>query len=108
MVEFDNWNGRKETERQVNADLNKSYRHLLTDIHEELLYNELYKEELLALGREPRTIDENILHSQKRFASLQVKIALQMRWLMAASVIFSIIAVIIAWIALAESGSLTP
>lgn len=51
---------RDNAKREVSKDLEKSIRHLLEDVHDELL-------------REDRAPEENILHARKRLASLTVK-----------------------------------
>ena len=107
MAGFDNTKGRKQAAKEVDDDLNKDYRWLLIDIHDELLFNYIHHEEIAKGNAGFRSNEENMLHAQKRLASLQVKIAMgadalqtQMRRLMWASIIVSIIAVVIALIAL--------
>jgi hypothetical protein len=53
---------RARAEEEVGVDLRKDLRQLLVDVHDELL-------------RSDRGADENILHAQKRLASLQVRVA---------------------------------
>ena len=54
-------NLRKRAEEEANLDLKKDLVHLLTDIHDELLQD--------------RPANENLVHAQKRLASLQVRMA---------------------------------
>jgi len=55
---------RTEIEKEVKEDLAKSEEQLLVDIHEEIL-------------RDDRSISENLIHAQKRLASLFVKLSRQ-------------------------------
>lgn len=55
---------RTEIEKEVKEDLAKSDGQLLVDIHEEIL-------------RDDRSISENLIHAQKRLASLFVKLSRQ-------------------------------
>ena len=55
---------RTEIEKEVKDDLAKSDVRLLVDIHEEIL-------------RDDRSISENLIHAQKRLASLFVKLSRQ-------------------------------
>ena len=55
---------RSEIEKEVEDDLAKTDAKLLVDIHEELLHDE-------------RSIPENLIHAQKRLASLSVSLARQ-------------------------------
>ena len=75
---FDNSKGREKVRKQVEDDLQKDYKWLLEDVFEELLYNELYQEEIQnhVPGVTERTPELAILHAAKRLASLQVQLAL--------------------------------
>lgn len=53
---------RAKAEEEVRQDLQKDLVHLLVDVHDELL-------------RSDRKTDENVVHAQKRIASLQVRAA---------------------------------
>ena len=55
---------RAQADKEANEDLQKSIKHLLIDVHHELL-------------RQNRTPLENIMHAQKRLASLTVKNAIE-------------------------------
>lgn len=84
---------RRLAEREVKDDLAKTSIHLLEDIHEELL-----------AGRSP---EHNLLHAQKRLASLQVATEIKMteateRTLLIAkiSLIVSILSVIVSIVTL--------
>jgi hypothetical protein len=57
---------RSEIEKEVEDDLAKSPKHLLVDIHEEIL-------------KQDRPIDQNMIHAYKRFASLLTHSAIASR-----------------------------
>jgi hypothetical protein len=57
---------RPEIEKEVKEDLAKSDVHLLVDVHEEIL-------------RKDRSLPENLIHAQKRIASLFARSAIESR-----------------------------
>jgi hypothetical protein len=79
-------------EPQVNDDLKKPYHQLTADIYEELLYPN-------------RSIEENMLHAQKRLVGLQVRTALEMRRLTLVATVISILSLIVALVALVKAWS---
>ena len=72
----DNTKGRICANNQVKLDLKKSYEHLLTDIFEELLFNDVHKEQIALANVAPRTDEQAMIHAQKRIAVLQVIMAM--------------------------------
>ena len=91
LSEIERRDCRNKIEWEVKDDLRKSYEHLLDDIHEELLCHP------------ERHFEENIIHAQKRLASVQVKSTMGMESLMkwtigiaAVSLIMSAIALLLA------------
>ncbi len=84
----------EDIEREVADDLEKRPKALLVRVHEELLYNEVHADEIKEGKLRERCINENILHAQKRLASLQVKISTRMEILMWITIAISLLAFI--------------
>jgi hypothetical protein len=79
---------RNKIEWEVKDDLRKSYEHLLDDIQEELLCHP------------ERHFEENIIHAQKRLASVQVKSIIGMETLMKWAIGIASVSLIVSPIAL--------
>jgi|GEM_PF-6479457 len=101
---FDNSKGRSKVNKEVKDDLKKSVEHLLTDAHEELLHNYLFREEIEAGKVEAWTSEECLLHAQKRVASLQAKIAIRMERLVWGTIIIALLALAVSIIALYDGS----
>ena len=97
---FDNRKGRAKANEEVKIDLKKSVEQLLTDVHEEILFNSLHEEEIQKGNIAERTIEENMLHASKRLASLQAKISIRMERLVWGTIAIAMIALIVSVIAL--------
>ena len=97
---FDNRKGRAKANEEVKKDLKKSIEHLLTDVHEEILFNILHEEEILKGNTYRRTDEQNALHASKRLASLQAKIAIRMERFVRSTIVIAFIALVVSIIAL--------
>lgn len=76
--------------------LKKSIPHLLVDVHDELLFNALHKEEIDKGNVEARGVDELNIHAQKRLASLTAKIAIRTERLTYISIVLALLALLVA------------